>query len=109
MRDYSGLIASVNNAMIEKLMENEHKPGFDDILFGYAVRRTREEHQELETAFNEFTDAEYDYLEHESPENKAVLLIKLKEMRREAADSANFPAFIIYKCDKLIAALEAGE
>lgn len=112
-RNYDELIQSANKAMLEKLKENEHKSGFDDIEFCYAVGRIEDEQRKLISALKNFSDAEYDYnvrvddyQEHGSENEKAKLIAALKEMRREAADVANFPAMIILKCDKMIAELE---
>lgn len=86
MRNYNGLIASANNAMLEKLKENEHKTGFDEMTIKHALLRIGEETMELSQ----------EIYSQGSPEN----------IRREAADVANFAAMIIYQCDRLI---KAGE
>jgi NTP pyrophosphatase (non-canonical NTP hydrolase) len=78
MRDYEQLFQAGNSAQREKLKENEHKSGFDDIEINYAIRRISEELQELKDA----------YL------NKG-----LSEVREEAADIANFAHMIINKID----------
>ena len=92
MRNYDELILSANIAMLEKLKENEHKPGFDKVSFEYGLKRLDEERKELRLAV-------INYIHHPSIDT-------LKEVRREAADCANFPAMIILKCDKMIAELE---
>lgn len=84
MRDYDSLIDAGNKAQIEKLEENSHKKGFENINLSYAFHRLQEEMDELS---NEI----YDNLESGG---------RIEEIRREAADIANFAHMIIYKCDQ---------
>lgn len=86
MRDYDGLIKSANNAMLEKLKENEHKPGFNELTLKEALLGIGTETMELS---------------QEIFSNGA-----LQNIRREAADVANFAAMIIYQCDKMIEAFK---
>ena len=96
MRDYKKLIAAGNKAQIEKLKENEHKKGFDDIDIMYAFGRADEELQEL---CEELYDVHTMY---------GVRSLYPKEdidycnARHEAADIANFAHMIILKCDELL-------
>lgn len=78
-RDYNGLFDAVFPAMLEKLKENEHKCGWDNIEPEYALGRIFDEYLELKDAI---------------PKGD------MEEIRREAADVANFAAMIIYQCDK---------
>jgi hypothetical protein len=78
-RNYTALIESANKAMLEKLKENEHKNGWDGIDIGYTTKRIFDEYLEL---------------------CKEVGIRNTREIRREAADVANFAAMIIYQCDK---------
>lgn len=86
MRDYDGLIKSANNAMLEKLKENEHKPGFIELTLKEALLGIGTETMELS---------------QEVFSNGA-----LQNIKREAADVANFAAMIIYKCDKLMSEMK---
>ena len=86
MRDYEGLIKSANNAMLEKLKENEHKPGFNELSFKRALLGICRETAELSEEIKSQESLHY--------------------IRREAADVANFAAMIIYKCDKLISEMK---
>lgn len=78
LRDYDALIRACNNAMLEKLHENNHKSDFDDVNIAYAISRIHQELGELEEA--------------KADQN-------IQEIRREAADVANFAAMIILRCD----------
>jgi uncharacterized protein YjaG (DUF416 family) len=80
MRDYKALLEAGNRAQLEKLKENEHKDGFNQIDLEYAVSRIREETEELEVELI-FRDND-------------------KNIRREAADIANFAHMIIFGCDR---------
>lgn len=82
IRDYDGLLKSGNRAQMEKLQQNGHKRGFDDIDIPYAKERILEEWSELAKAINEGQP--------------------LEEVRSEAADVANFAHMIIYVCDRKI-------
>lgn len=80
-RDYEDLQAAGNRAGLEKLMQNEHKSGFDDIDINYAMKRLEQERDEL----------------------WAEIIMKDKNfaaIRSEAADVRNICDMIIYKCDK---------
>lgn len=79
MRDYEELLKAGNKAQLEKLKENKHKKGFDEISIPYAYGRMKEEMSELFKA--------------RGTEN----------IRLEAADVANFAHMIILKCDKMLA------
>jgi len=107
LRDYVELIGSANKAMLEKLKENEHKAGFNDITLDYAIHRTKDELIELNIEFENFKDTDFDYRNNKSDSNKQAMITSLKKTRREAADIANFSAMIILKCDKLINELRA--
>jgi DNA-binding FadR family transcriptional regulator len=78
-RNYFGLFYSLIPAMLEKLYENKHKKGWENIDFEYASNRILDEYRELK---------------------EAIIDNDIKEIRREAADIANFAAMIIYQCDK---------
>lgn len=84
-RDYEKLIESGNKAQLEKLLQNEHKPGFEDIDIVYAYKRIKQEESEL---FWEIFNGK---------EN-----VDFSKIRHEAADIANFAHMIIYKCDQEI-------
>jgi hypothetical protein len=81
MRNYEKLIESGNKAQMEKLRENEHKRGFDNLDVRYSNRRIKEEQQELD---------------------HAIAIGDLEAIRREAADIANFAHMIIYRCDSIL-------
>jgi hypothetical protein len=107
VRNYKELITSAGKAMLEKLMENNHKCGFDEIPIVYAITRAEDEIEELYEAHDEFLFSKKEYEEYPAdPVKKERLLEAIREMRREAADCGNFPAMIILKCDKMIAELE---
>jgi len=80
-RNYGELIAHANIAMLEKLNENSHKPDWNKLCLRELLEGVSEENRELQ--------AEY-------PKGK------IENIRREAADVANFAAMIINFCDKLI-------
>jgi len=82
-RDYQKLLQSANTAMLEKLKKNDHKSGFDNIDFIYALDRTFKEWLELRDAMMK------------GLYKKEII----SEVRAEAADVANFAAMIIYRCD----------
>ena len=88
MKDYSQLFIHGNQAQLEKLKENESTEGFDNIDIQYAMTRLYEEHVELHNLLidddNEEWRKKLDY----------------EQIRREAADVANFAHMIILKCDK---------
>ena len=85
-RNYTQLITAGTAAQMEKLKQNEHKRGFDNISFEYAYHRLIEEVGELSEAFRA----------------KVVNIQGIKNIRSEAEDVANFAHMIILKCDKLI-------
>ncbi len=76
MRAYDELLEAGNRAQLEKLHENSHKRGFDSIDLAYALSRIQEEVAELCAADTD------------------------QELRREAADIANFAHMIIYAIDR---------
>jgi hypothetical protein len=79
MRDYEALLKAGNAAQMEKLEENEHKEGFEKLSVSILSGLLYEE-------VNEFQNA-----------------TSVQEIRREAADIANYAHMIIYTCDKIIA------
>jgi hypothetical protein len=81
VRDYNQLIHAGNRAQVEKLIENSHKGGFDYIEIDYAIYRIDDEVREL----------------HIASRKKDI-----KEIRREAADVANFNHMIILACDRIL-------
>ena len=83
MRDYTALIEAGTAAQLEKLEQNGHKEGFDNININYALKRITEEYVE---AYQET---------HES-------IIDYSKVRHEAADIANFAHMVILACDKQI-------
>ena len=90
-RNYEELFQAGNKAQLEKLQQNGHKKGFDDIDIEYASERIEQEWNELsaEVMLIDTFDDEPDY----------------EAIRHEAADIANFAHMIILKCDKEIAKL----
>lgn len=91
-RNYDELLKSANIAMLEKLKENEHKNGFEDIDIEFAINRITEETDELDIEFNGIAM----YKAWKGKMHKT----NYHKVRREAADVANFAAMIIYKCDQ---------
>lgn len=92
MRNYKALIESGNAAQLEKLMENEHKRGFENIDIPHAFRRMSEE---LDEAHIEMCKYGISNRLNVKPE-KSVL----EAIRHEAANIANFAHMIIYRCDQ---------
>ena len=90
-RDYDGLLKSGNKAQLEKLKENENKCGFDKVDIFYATQRIADEQFELAVEVNNQMKNEKE---------------RLKSIRSEAADVANFAHMIIYRCDKELENLE---
>ncbi len=92
-RDYDSLIKAGNKAQLEKLKENEHKKGFDNIDLEYAFDRIEEELLELREELYDVYHGDF-----------ACRIFKDQydcvKVRKEAADIANFCHFIIYKCDQ---------
>lgn len=85
MRDYDELLKAGNAAQLEKLKENEHKSGFNDINIDYAFKRLTEEVEELrKELFDKTGNGTY----------------HIFNTRSEAADIANFAHMIILACDK---------
>lgn len=82
MRDYDGLIKTGNAARLEKLIENDHKTGFDNIDIGYAIKRIKQERKELKEAYLIMRA-------HPTPET-------IRNVIREAADVGNFSDMVIY-------------
>jgi NTP pyrophosphatase (non-canonical NTP hydrolase) len=78
-RNNAELLVHANIAMMEKLNENKHKPSWDNISLRELLKRLRQECAELD---------------------EAVDTGKPDDIRREAADVANFAAMIILFCDK---------
>lgn len=88
MRDYTALLEAGNKAQLEKLEENGHKEGFDDIDISLCEERLKDEVKELD---KEIWDEYYEeYFEN----------MDYKKIRHEAADIANFAHMIILACDK---------
>jgi len=86
-RDYGKLFQAQLQAQKEKLDENEHKPGFDELTFAYTWKRINNEFEELQ---HECTRSKWD----------------LKKVRREAADLANFLGMLILTCDEELEAID---
>ena len=83
-RNYCNLLHHGNRAQLEKLTENHHKSGFDDLDIEYL----------------------YECLEEEMAELWSVIEDQLlDETRREAADVANYAHMIILQCDKRLEGL----
>ena len=80
-REYVNLLHSGCKAQLEKLTENSHKPGFegDDLAGTYMM---------LEAEVGELWEA--------------IEMKGLTDIRREAADVANYAHIIIYNCDRLL-------
>lgn len=95
MRDIDKLILHAEIAMREKLGENSHKPGFD-MTITEGIEFLNGENRELNMA-----KYIYDVSKLAAGEIEAV-----KDIRREAADNANYAAMIIMACDKEIERLE---
>ena len=95
-KDYDELINAGVKAQLERLEQNEHKEGFDNIELKYAYKRIKQETRELwkELYFKPF-----------------LLMISAifprcytdyRSVRGEFADIANFAHMGIYKCDEEI-------
>lgn len=81
MRDIDALLAAGNQAQREKLEENGHKEGFNDMPLGdLAVLLMGEAKELMGAIWSESTES----------------------VRHEAADVANFAHMIILVCDKEI-------
>lgn len=82
-RDVLSLLEAGNKAQLEKLKENDHKTGFDNLGFQYIYSRLQDEMSELdEEVFKEDID-----------------FIKI---RKELANIANFCHMGILTCDKIV-------
>jgi cell division protein ZapA (FtsZ GTPase activity inhibitor) len=79
-RDYIGLINAGVTAQIEKLKDNEHKKGFEDVDIMYAFGRIMQEVKELE--------------------HEIVFTENISAIRSKAADIANFCHMLIYRSDQ---------
>ncbi len=78
---YAKPISQLNEVMIERLVANQHKGGWDDCEFEYLMRRLKQETEELDSALKRLyrRQTEKNWL----------------EIKREAADIANFAMMII--------------
>ena len=94
-RDYTALIEAGTAAVMEKLLENGHKPGFDGLDI----------YEEYENLVDEVTEL---HLELFKMDGKRIPegLRDLKLMRREAADCAAMGMILIKAIDDKIK--EAG-
>lgn len=90
-RDYTKLLKAGNAAQLEKLKENEHKTGFEDINIYYAYNRLKNELQELSIEMYYMPRKVWALREN----------INYPAIRHEAADIANFAHMIILQCDKI--------
>ena len=79
-RNNRKLIRATKKAMLKKLNQNLHKPGFEKIDLDWAFKRAREEFLELECEMYPRGDTQ--------------------DIIDEAADCINFLAFIIYECGR---------
>lgn len=93
-RNYDKLLKAGNSAQLEKLKQNEHKAGLENLELKYMYKRLRQETRELWKELYWFPFLRTigcrllsNYLYH-------------KWVRNEAADIANFAHMIIYKCDQ---------
>lgn len=93
MRNYEQLQKAGNRAALEKLQQNEHKSGFDDIDIHYAFKRVTDEAVELNKEL--FCKVEGTEYITRIPYDK----IDYSKVRHEAADIRNFCDMIILKCD----------
>ena len=93
-REYTPLINAGVAAQLEKLRENEHKRGFDDIDIEYANTRLSDEMEELTKELYEVSDGGGCTLFFRK-ENR-----DFSKIRHEAADIMNFAAMIVLKCDQ---------
>lgn len=86
-RDYKALFEAGNKAQLEKLLENGHKRGFDNIDLDYAASRIEDELKELDDVLICF---------------RQTNLEKAIKARKEFADISNFGHMGIFECDKII-------
>ena len=97
MRDYKALLEAGNRAQREKLEENGHKTGFDNLELKYIYKRLKQEMREL---WKEI---------YWKPFIKMISCMLLKHYidyrstRFEFGDIANFAHMGILVCDKEIA------
>lgn len=89
-RNYKELFESGNKAQLEKLEENEHKRGYDNIGLGYARERIKRKCEEL--------FIELGFIPLTNPHFKPAI----ERVREKAANVANFTHMIIFKCDKIL-------
>lgn len=82
-RNINNLINAGNTAQIEKLNENDHKEGFEELRVDECYVGAREE---LDEVYEEIIKPVIDY----------------KKARREFADVANYAHMGILACDKMI-------
>lgn len=92
MRDIEKLLAGANSAMREKLEENSHKGGWQDMSIFELMK-----YSDIETA--EIRLALYFYQFSSLGKQSIDSLINLK---RELADRMNFDAMMIDRCNALI-------
>lgn len=94
MRDYTALLEAGNKAQLEKLEQNGHKKGFQDVSISGAFDRLRDESYELEDELFNTMDVKGCSMKFWKQK------INIKAVRHEAADIANFAHMIILACDK---------
>ena len=80
-RDYKALLDAGNKAQLEKLEQNGHKKGFDNLKLPYAFKRLVMEIDELTKEY-------------------CNVVLDFQAIRHEAADVANFAHMIILATDK---------
>lgn len=95
-RNYDELLTAGNKAQLEKLKDNEHKEGFNNIDLYYANERLSEEVEELEKELYNIAILEG------TTQYFCKKKLNYKKIRHEAADVANFAHMIILACDKEI-------
>ena len=94
-RNYIALLNAGVTAQEEKLRQNEHKRGFDNVDLKYAFNRIREELSELSEALFGFDVRSSNIEDVDLLEN-----IDYSNTRYEFADIGNFSNMGVYKCDQ---------
>lgn len=90
MRNYEELLKAGNAAQLEKLKQNEHKSGFDDMPIQDSIKGIEAEAFELYEIF------------YSGKKPSELSKKELQKMRHEAADIANYCHMLILKIDKEI-------
>ena len=109
MRDTESLFKNLKEAMSVKLDQNGHKGGWKNIEFMEIAWLAKRELREIFYAIDKVEDCEYDYQQDKTILKKELFSYALAELMYEFADLANFAAFGIDNCKKMMESLDGDK